>query len=86
MDHRHGDDRETRPSAGLGPRGRAARAGLVAVVAYFFWTGHRAHVIQFLPWAFLAPWPLMHLFLHGDHDHGGYRSDRPRDGTGESTR
>jgi hypothetical protein len=42
--------------------------------------GHRAHVIQFLPWMLLALCPLMHLFMHGGHDRGGHRSDRAGDG------
>jgi hypothetical protein len=35
------------------------------------WTEHRAHVIAFLPFAFLLLCPLMHLFHgHGGHEHG----------------
>jgi hypothetical protein len=71
MDHRHGESSESGPAAGLGPRGRVALAGFAAIAAYFLWTEHRAHVIQFLPWAFLALCPLMHLFMHGGHGRGG---------------
>jgi hypothetical protein len=56
------------------------------VAAYFLWTEHRAHVIQLLPWAFLALCPLMHLFMHGGHDHGGDQPHRPVDGAGGTTR
>ena len=86
MDHSHGDLSESRPPAGLGRRGRVALAGFAAVAAYFLWTEHRAHVIQLLPWAFLALCPLMHLFMHGGHDHGGHRSDSSRGGEGGPTR
>jgi hypothetical protein len=32
---------------------------------------HRAHLIPYLPWLFLAACPLMHMFMH--HGHGGHR-------------
>ena len=80
MDHRHDPIPESKPPARLGLRGRVALAGFAAVAAYFLWTEHRAHVILLLPWAFLALCPLMHLFMHGGHDHGGHPSDRPADG------
>ncbi len=86
MDHRHDQTPETMPAAGLGLRGRVALGGFVAVAAYFLWTEHRAHVIQFLPWVLLAMCPLMHLFMHGGHDHGGDRSYRPLDGGGGPSR
>jgi len=51
------------------------------VIAYFLFTEHRAHVIQFLPFLLLAACPLMHLFMHGGHGHGhGDRKDEePKD-------
>jgi len=85
MNHRAGASSERELSVGLGLRGRIALVGFAAVAAYFLWTEHRAHVIQLLPWAFLALCPLMHLFMHSGHDHGGHRSDRPGDGTGGPT-
>lgn len=44
--------------------------GFAAIAAYFLWTEHRAHVIQFLPYALLLLCPLLHLF-HGGHGGGG---------------
>jgi hypothetical protein len=45
--------------------------GLFAVVGIFFLLAeHRAHVLPFLPWLFLAACPLMHMFMHGGHGHG----------------
>ncbi len=40
-------------------------------VGYFLWV-HQAHLLQYLPFAFLLLCPLMHLFGgHGHgHDHG----------------
>ncbi len=46
--------------------------GFAAVAAYFLWTEHRAHVIQYLPFLLLLACPIMHLFHHheghGRHD------------------
>ena len=52
-------------------RGRIAFVGFALVAAYFLWTEHRAHVIQFLPWALLALCPLMHVFMHRRHGERG---------------
>ena len=73
------------PPEGLGLRGRVALLGFGLIAAYFLWTEHRAHVIQFLPWVLLAFCPLMHLFMHGGHGHGGNRSeDFPRGAGGRT--
>ena len=46
-----------------------------ALIGVFFLLGeHRAHVLPWLPWLFLAACPLMHLFMHkghGGHNHRG---------------
>ena len=52
-------------------RGKWVLAGFVAVAAYFLWTEHQAHVVQYLPLALLLACPLMHLFHHGHGGHGG---------------
>ncbi len=51
--------------------------GFFALVGVFLLLAeHRAHVLPFLPWVFLAACPLMHLFMHGGHGHGqGHRHD-----------
>ena len=43
----------------------------LAIGAYLLTTEHRAHVIGFLPWLLLLLCPLMHLFMHHGHNHGG---------------
>lgn len=53
-----------------------SRAGLVTlgflVIALFFLlTEHRAHVFGALPWLLILACPLMHLFMHRGHRHGG---------------
>lgn len=47
--------------------------GFLLVAGYFLITEHRAHVIQYLPFVLLLACPLMHLFMHRGHDHGGHR-------------
>ena len=49
---------------------------LFAIVAGFFLLAeHRAHVLPYLPWLFLAACPLMHMFMH--HGHGGHHHAPP---------
>ena len=43
------------------------------VGGFFLLAEHRAHVLPWLPWLFLAACPLMHLFMH----HGHRRHDHP---------
>lgn len=45
-----------------------AVAALVAVVIY---TGHGPHALYYLPFLIILACPLMHLFMHGGHHHGG---------------
>lgn len=54
----------------MSPAGLAAM-GFLGVAGYFLWTEHQAHVVTFLPWLLIAACPLMHLFMHGGHGHGG---------------
>jgi len=45
---------------------------LFAIIGGFFIAAeHRAHLVPYLPWLFLAACPLMHLFMH--HGHGGHQ-------------
>ena len=68
----------------LGARGRVALVVFFLAAAYFLWTEHRAHVIQFLPWGILALCPLMHLFMHRGHgSHGAHGSAGSEERGGE---
>lgn len=50
-------------------------AALFAAIATFFlWEEHRAHILGALPYVLLLACPLLHLFMHRGHDHGGGRS------------
>ena len=46
--------------------------GFLAIGTFFLLTEHTAHVFGFLPWLFLLACPLMHVFMHGGHGHGGH--------------
>ena len=49
----------------------------LAIVGFFLWTEHRAHLLGALPYVLLLACPLLHLFMHGGHGRGD-RSDRHR--------
>lgn len=42
-----------------------------AIAAFYLWTEHRAHLLGVLPFLLLLACPLMHVFMHGGHGHGG---------------
>ena len=48
------------------------------IAAYFLVTEHRAHLSGWMSsygiWLLVLACPLMHLFMHGGHDHGGHGS------------
>lgn len=57
-------------------RGLAAIA-LIAFAGYFLLIEHRQHLTEWLPLLILLLCPLMHIFMHRGHDHGGQnREDR----------
>ena len=64
-------------------RAKLAFSVLAIIAAFFFLAEHRAHVLPYLPWLFLALCPLMHFFMHGDHgrhdDHGQRDRNSPVD-------
>ncbi|WP_373296192.1 DUF2933 domain-containing protein [Marinobacter zhanjiangensis] len=43
--------------------------GVIALV--LLWGEHKVHVLGALPWLILLLCPLMHIFMHGSHGHGG---------------
>ena len=42
-----------------------------AIALFFLLTEHRAHTLGVLPYLLLAACPLMHIFMHRGHGHGG---------------
>lgn len=68
-------------------RGAELRSGLpsrwfvcaaVAVIGFYLYTEHRAHLLGALPWLILLSCPLMHMFMH--HGHGGHGGHGDREG------
>jgi hypothetical protein len=43
---------------------------IIGVAGYFLLVDHAEHVFPFLPYLFLLLCPLIHLFMHGNHQHG----------------
>ncbi len=66
-------DKQGNPASTHRIRGYAywAAFGFLLIAGYFLLTEHRAHTINYLPYALLLLCPLMHLF----HNHGGHHSD-----------
>lgn len=65
MDHNHQAPRFWRSRAGF------AWIVLAAVAGWFLWAEHRAHLLGALPYLIILACPLMHIFMHRGHHHGG---------------
>lgn len=60
-----------------------AAAGLLVLL----FSGHREHVLDYLPFLVLLACPLMHMFMHGRHGHGSHHSAaEAADGPGDEQR
>lgn len=70
------------PSFWKSPFGVLATVAALAASAYFYLV-HRNHVLALLPYAFLAACPLMHVFMHRGHGHGGHARSSEHKGHGE---
>jgi hypothetical protein len=52
----------------------------LAIVAFFLWEEHRAHLLGIVPYLLLAACPIVHFFMHDrHHGHDGGR-DHPDSG------
>ena len=63
------------------PLGVIATLAALAASAYLYLV-HKDHVLALLPYAILAACPLMHIFMHRGHGHGGHSHAGSRDGNG----
>jgi hypothetical protein len=45
----------------------------VAVGGFYLVTEHTAHLLGVLPYLLVLACPLMHVFMHRGHGHGGHR-------------
>jgi hypothetical protein len=39
-----------------------------SIIAYFLWAEHRAHMISALPYLLILLCPILHLFMHRNHN------------------
>lgn len=83
MNHEHGRE----PDSGNSTKSRSkwVLIGFLAVAAYFLIAEHKAHLpdlLYYLPYLLLLACPLMHLFMHGGHGHGG-NHDHQQQGKGD---
>ena len=46
-------------------------AVFAAFTVILLWEEHQAHLLGALPWLILIACPVLHLFMHGGHGHGG---------------
>lgn len=79
MEHQLDHD-ENGPGSFWGSRYGVGLLVLGGIAAYFLLTEHLAHVIGVLPFLLLLACPLMHVFMHHGHGHGGHEhSDKGPD-------
>jgi len=50
---------------------------LAAFAAAYVLIAHRAHALEWLPFALLLACPLMHIFMHSQHGHHRGRDSSP---------
>ena len=55
----------------LGSRRALVLIVFLAIVGFFLFTEHRAHLFGILPYLFLLACPFMHFFMHGGHGKHG---------------
>ena len=53
---------------------------LAALGASYVLIAHRAHALEWLPFALLLACPLMHIFMHGRHEHHHQGRSRSSEG------
>lgn len=75
-------ERRNDPGSSTGPGARAkwVLVAFLAIAGYLLVTEHKAHLSgglsQYWIWLLLLACPVMHLFMHGGHGHGGRGNDR----------
>jgi len=78
MNHEH--ERHSARGNQTNSRAKLILIGFIVITAYVLVTEHSAHVSGWLSsygiWLLLLACPLMHLFMHGGHGHGGHEPRR----------
>ena len=70
-DHSHHDQGDTEPGSFWTSRVFLVFLGFSAIALVLIWEEHQAHILGALPYLFILACPLMHIFMHGRHNHGG---------------
>jgi hypothetical protein len=70
--HDHTDHHEQPRKSWLLSRWGIVLLGFLIIASALLFTEHQAHVLGVLIWLPLLACPLMHLFMHGGHGHGGH--------------
>lgn len=64
-------------------KGKWVFYGFLAIAGSLLFTEHRAHVLGILPFLFLLACPLMHIFMHHNHDGEGQHNHHHDSSEGE---
>ena len=78
MEHEH----EPGNGGAMKSKANIALAVFFIIAAFFLVTEHRAHLtgwFSYWPYLLLLACPLMHIFMHGGHGHGGHESSNAPD-------
>lgn len=87
MKHGHQPD-----DGGFRSKANIALVVFLAIALFFLFAEHRAHLsglLTYVPYLLLLACPLMHLFMHGGHEHGdhapGEKPDSSSKGGGDGS-
>jgi hypothetical protein len=79
-DHSHYEPPALRPGSFWTSRAFLVFLGFAAIALVLLWEEHKTHILGVLPYLFLLACPLMHIFMHGGHGHGGQHDGRDPSG------
>jgi len=67
-------ENQSQKGSWLGSRRSLVLIAFLAIIAFFLFTEHRAHLFGILPYLLLLACPFMHFFMHGGHGKHGEAS------------
>ena len=77
-------DHEAHCGAKMSGRAKLVFGGFAIVAGYYLFTEHTAHVLSALPLLLFLSCPIMHLFMHHGHKHGGGPPSGKTQGVGDA--
>ena len=81
MQHHLGHQEQAREGVSIKSKAGLVLVGFLIIAGALLFTEHRAHVLGLLVWLPLLACPLMHVFMHGRHRHGGHSQPDVQKGT-----